>query len=721
MILRITCAFLATFLLVVAGHCQTPPSKPLFPAEGEDGLPYKRWRIPCLLVAPDDSLLAICEGRVDGGGATGNIDLILKRSLDSGQTWGEEEVIVDMGEDTALNFCPVIDKTNGVIWIVFAKNSGSDSEREIINGEGTPARIFMTHSKDSGRTWADPADLTDTLTREDWTWGGGAPGAGIQLTSGRLLIPAYHAVLPPSGQPDYQSHMIYSDDHGESWKLGETVGPHTNECVVAERGDGTIYYNSRGLNLDSTRPFPAQIRGWRKVAESGDGGVTWTNFREERALIDDPCQGNLHVLANRGEGNPVWVFTHPSGPGRRNLAARISFDEGRTWPGFRRITLGDTEYSSLTTMPNGKIGCLFDVWDMEKRSNVIRFTQFSVDWLLDDSTAQQLPKVELKEVRKIEGAGEDHNAFTDMIQFRGRIFLAFRKSEIGHGVYPDSEIIVKASDDEGKTWTEIHRFSVPDRDVRDPHFLIFKDQLFVYSGSWDARPLIKNSFEMNDHIGVAVATTDGETWTEPRMLEGTHGHYIWRAVADGDTAYLCSRRVRNFVRTKTRPQRDHLTEQALLLSEDGWVWKFHALVQPDYGDETAYLLEDDGSLLGIARSTIGPAQIVRSKPPFTKFQTLNLDRPLGGPLLKKWNEHYLVGGRNTLDGKRECALYWLAEEGLYPMLTLPSGGDCSYPGFVQLDGRRALVSYYSSHEDYPAKPGREPPSSVFVAEIELAE
>ena len=711
----------ALVLFVGASLYGTPLSKRIFPAEGEDGLPYKRWRIPCLLVAPDKSLLAICEGRVDGGGAKGNIDLILKRSLDSGKTWGPNEVIVDLGKDTALNFCPVIDKTTGVIWIVFARNRGSDNERDTIYGKGKPAQILMTHSKDSGRTWAEPVDLTASLTRENWTWGGGAPGVGIQLKSGRLLIPAYHAILPPGGAMDYQSHMIYSDDHGNTWKLGETVTPHTNECVIAERRDGTVFYIGRNMTLDSTRPFPAQFQTWKTIAESKDAGVTWGNFREERALLDKPTQGGLHVMLDREGDDPIWIFTHPSGPGSRNLSARISFDEGRTWPGFRRITLGDTSYSSLATMPNGRLGCLFDVWDLNLRTNVLRFTEFSLEWLLDDSIARNLPKLKLKKVRKIEGAGEDHNAFTDMIRFQDRIFLSFRKSEIGHGVYPDSEIIIKASKDEGKTWQEVHRFSVPDRDVRDPHFLIFKNQLFVYSGTWDARPLVKNKFELNDHIGVAVATKDGETWTKPRMLEGTHGHYIWRAVSQENTAYLCARRVRNFVRTKTRRQRAHLTEQALLVSDDGWTWKYHGLVQSEYGNETAYLIEEDGSLLGIARNGGGPAQIVRSQPPFTKFELLNLARPLGGPLLKKWNEHYLVGGRNTLYGKRECGLYWLADERLFPALTLPSGGDCSYPGFVQLDERRALVSWYSSHEGYPAKPGREPPSSVFVALIELAE
>ena len=699
------------------GWAETPPSKPLFP-NGRDGdEAFKRWRSPTLIVAPDSSLLAFCEGRVDGGGATGNIDLILKRSPDSGKTWGRVEPVMDAGSDTLLNFCPVVDRTTKVIWLIYARNLGSDVEGDIITGKGTKSRLFMTHSKDSGHTWAKPSELTGKLTKKNWTWGGGSPGGGIQLKNGRLLIPAYHAALPKNGgDPVYESHMIYSDDHGKTWQLGKTVAPRTNECQVAERRDGTIYYNSRSQNFDATEPFPAQFRTWRTIAESTDSGVNWSKVKPESALFDDPCQGSLHVLPNHKK--PIWVFTHPTGPCRKELVARISRDEGRTWPGFRRLVRGSAQYSSLTTMPNGKLGCLFEIWDLKRRTNVIRFTEFTLDWLLDNSVSESLPKVTLKEVRKIEGSGEDHNAFTDLIRFKGKIYLTFRKSDVGHGVYPDSRIIVMESEN-GRDWRQVHVFSVKGRDTRDPHFLIFKDKLFIFSGTWDALPLIKNKFEVNDPVGVAVATEDGRNWSDPKILEGTHGHYIWRAVVVGNKAYLCARRVRHFVRTKTRAKRNQLMECVLLSSEDGWVWKYQGMVQPDYGNETAFLAEADGSILGLARNGGGPAQVVHSKPPFEQFSQLNLDRPLGGPLLAKWNEHYLVGGRNTLYGKRVCGLYWLAEEKLHEILELPSGGDCSYPGFVQLNERNAIVSYYSSHEGFPAKPGKEPPSSIFIAELEL--
>ncbi len=46
---------------------------------------------------------------------------------------------------------------------------------------------------------------------------------------------------------------------------------------------------------------------------------------------------------------------------------------------------------------------------------------------------------------------------------------------------------------------------------------------------------------------------------------------------------------------------------------------------------------------------------------------------------------------------------------LQPMLTLPSGGDTSYPGLVWHDGQ-LWVSYYSSHE------GK---TSIYLATVRL--
>lgn len=156
-----------------------------------------------------------------------------------------------------------------------------------------------------------------------------------------------------------------------------------------------------------------------------------------------------------------------------------------------------------------------------------------------------VPLIRIKSVRKVYDDGQ-HNAFTDLCSFENRLYLSFRSCPDGHGVFPTSKIVLLESQDDALSWGEVFEFSVPNRDTRDPHFLLFRETLFVYSGAWVCDPARPGVLDLNDHLGFAVRSTDGGDWNGPRMLEGTYGHYIWRVNSFGGKAYLCGRRKRNF-------------------------------------------------------------------------------------------------------------------------------------------------------------------------------
>ena len=188
---------------------------------------------------------------------------------------------------------------------------------------------------------------------------------------------------------------------------------------------------------------------------------------------------------------------------------------------------------------------------------------------LSGITAEGLPEVVVTNIRRAFHNGE-HNAFTDLIRFQDRYYLTFRSCPDGHQVAPTASIIVLESTD-AEDWKQVCRFSVPTRDTRDPHFLIFQGKLFVYTGTWYCGNAIPRDPDMNQHLGYAVVSEDGRYWSEPIMLEGTYGHYIWRVAAFDGVAYLCGRRRHQF--NDGSQSRLNRLESVMLESHDGVIFR----------------------------------------------------------------------------------------------------------------------------------------------------
>ena len=307
---------------------------------GENG--YHTYRIPALLATRSGALLAFCEGRKDSASDSGDIDIVLKRSTDGGRSWSPMSVIADHGPDTIGNPAPVIDRSTGTIWLLLTGNPGSTAEGEIMHsGAGGTRTVWIMSSRDDGRTWTPPSEITSSVKRADWRWYATGPGNGIQLRSGRLLIPCNHS----EGLHSIRSHVIYSDDHGRTWQIGGSLPEKTDECAAVELGDGTLLLNMRH-NLGRHR---------RAIARSRDGGRTWSDFRFDEALIDPGCQGSM-IRA----GKLVFFSNAADERKRIRMTLRASRDGGRTWPISMLLYEGPSAYSSLAATKSGAIALLYE-------------------------------------------------------------------------------------------------------------------------------------------------------------------------------------------------------------------------------------------------------------------------------------------------------------------------------------------------------------------------
>ena len=315
------------------------PADPAVFASGTDG--YHTFRIPALLEAADGTLLAFAEGRVNGRGDSGDIDLVLRRSEDGGRTWGDLEVVWSDGANTAGNPCPVLDRGTGTIHLLATRNLGTDHEPRIIDGTSTGTRtVWVLSSADHGRTWTEPREITATAKRDDWTWYATGPGNGIQLErgphAGRLLVPCDHIERDTR---HYYSHVIASDDGGATWRvLGRTPSHQVNECAVAELADGSLLLNMR--NYDRSKRA-------RAISRSTDGGSSWSEVVREPALPEPICQAAMVAI---DEGRTL-IFSNPASADRRErMTVRTSRDGGRTWSEGLLLHPGASAYSSLATL-----------------------------------------------------------------------------------------------------------------------------------------------------------------------------------------------------------------------------------------------------------------------------------------------------------------------------------------------------------------------------------
>jgi sialidase-1 len=351
------------------------PARGLFQQEdvflsGQEG--YHTYRIPAVVVCGKGTVLAFCEGRRKGAGDAGAIDLLLKRSLDGGKTWQATQAVWRDGQNTCGNPCPLVDRDTGFIWLLMTWNLGSDTERQIMAGTSKDARrVFVTHSEDDGATWAKPVEITANVKRPHWRWYATGPGHAIQLSTARLLAPCDHSDHSGGGHP-YRSHVVYSDDHGKTWKLGGVLGEKTNECTAAEGADGSVYLNMRSYHG----------AGRRAAAWSKDGGLTWSDVKLDDALVEPVCQASvlrLTGLADRDKAR--MLFANPAGTKREKLTVRLSDDGGKTWPVARVIHEGSAAYSDLAALGDGTILCLYERQEYSR----ITLARFDLAWLADKS------------------------------------------------------------------------------------------------------------------------------------------------------------------------------------------------------------------------------------------------------------------------------------------------------------------------------------------------
>uniref|UniRef100_A0A8C4YZA8 exo-alpha-sialidase n=1 Tax=Gadus morhua TaxID=8049 RepID=A0A8C4YZA8_GADMO len=320
------------------------------------------YRVPALLFLPrSNSFLAFCEERLSPSDSEAHL-LVLRRGTfyRNYVEWEDLRVLgtAHLPGHRSMNPCPVYDEFTGTLFLLFIAVLGHVSESfQLVSGKNV-TRLCCVSSTDGGATWGPATDLTQAVigdTIKEWATFALGPGHGIQLKSGRLLVPAYayqidcRRCLSQLCQTTPRSFCFHSDTHGSSWRLGEAVpGPDSVECQVvsvdAEDGGSLLYCNARS-------PL-----GCRVQALSLDRGAAFQPGQLVPRLVEprNGCHGSVVGFPAPSPGNflpPTWVvYSHPTWPdARRDLGVYLSpFPrDPDSWAGPWVIYEGPSAYSDL--------------------------------------------------------------------------------------------------------------------------------------------------------------------------------------------------------------------------------------------------------------------------------------------------------------------------------------------------------------------------------------
>ena len=375
------------FLLLVATIASAEPlleKVDVFPAN-TNGI--ARYRIPGIVVTPKGSVLAYSEARRNSSSDWGEIEIHLRRSTDGGKTWEAGKHIAHHGarlegnphkkkdggekEQTVNNPVAIVDRDTGAIEFLYCINY---------------ARCYAMRSTDDGLTWSTPVDVTATFEpfrkHYDWKVIATGPGHGIQLKSGRLVVPIWLAYGKEGDHAPSAAATIYSDDHGKTWLAGDLAVPNNsdfgnpNETMLAELSDGHVMLVTRSVSKPNRKIItlsPNGATGWSKPAFHDQlwEPICMASITAHPSQPGTLIFSNPHTLKLDKDGKET-----PAGRGKReNLSIKLSRDDGKTWPISKTLDAGPSAYSDLAVLPDGTVLCLWET------KNDIQCARFNLDWI----------------------------------------------------------------------------------------------------------------------------------------------------------------------------------------------------------------------------------------------------------------------------------------------------------------------------------------------------
>ncbi len=300
------------------------------------------------------------------------------------------------------------------------------------------------------------------------------------------------------------------------------------------------------------------------------------------------------------------------------------------------------------------------------------------------------------EVTKIWDKAE-YNSFVDLVRFQDHWYCTFREGE--HHVFGENGTIRVIRSEGGVIWESAVLMAEQGIDLRDPKINVTPDGrlMLVIGGSvYDGKKLVSRQPRV-------TFSADGKNWS-PLQPVLEKGDWLWRVTWFEDTAYGVSYEL---------AEKDWVVK--LFRSSDGLKYDLVTILDVQGSpNETTLRFLPDGEMIALVRREAGNkhAWIGSSKKaPYTQWTWADCGHQVGGPNFIILPDGGMWASGRAYGQETKTVLAKFTRDSYEPVITLPSGGDTSYPGLAWYEGR-LWVAYYSSHE------GK---ASIYLAKVSLPE
>lgn len=283
-----------------------------------------------------------------------------------------------------------------------------------------------------------------------------------------------------------------------------------------------------------------------------------------------------------------------------------------------------------------------------------------------------------------------HCAYTDITRFQNLFYCCFREApaaDRGEGVI---RILLSST---GKTWVDQGTLSEAGTDLRDPKIIVTPDgkRLYLLCSGQSATQGRQSRYS---------TTMDGKVWTPLQKLLAK-GDTLWR-VSINPTDQRFYGISYNIHPNSGGPAPEKEWSLKGYASADGSVWQLSSILNvPGQPAEATLRFLKNGSALALVARQGGDRRgvIGTAVAPYRDWTWTSAGVPLGGPNFIELPDGKLIAGSRGFGATpgAHMVLFAMTASSLTPILELPSGGDCSYPGLYWHDDL-LHVSYYSSHE-----------------------